>query len=275
MKLLGVDFTSAPSRRKPITVAHGRLEAGTLVCEALARHEAWLSFEQLLRAPGPWLGAFDFPFGLPRDGVSKLGWPDHWPELVAHCAALGKQAFKSALDADRTERPYGARYPHRATDIPARSHSPFKLVNPPVGMMFLEGAPRLLAAGVTIPGMCQADPLRIAVEAYPALVARKVSGASYKSDERTKQTPERERVRCEIVAALSGGQLTPGLTVRLPDKLKVEACSDGSGDLLDALLALTQAAAAWSARADNYGLPRNFDPVEGWIVGSSDALKEK
>jgi len=275
MKLIGVDFTSAPSRRKPITVAHGWLDGHTLVCERVDRHSDWHAYEETLRLPGPWLGAFDFPFGLPRDGVTSLGWPDRWPALVAHCAELGKERFKAALNTDRVGRPYGARYPHRATDEPARSHSPFKLVNPPVGMMFFEGAHRLLAAGVSIPGMHQGDPQRVAVEAYPALVARKVSNAPYKSDDRIKQTPERETVRQEILAALSAGRLTCGLAVALPATLATQARDDGSGDLLDALLALTQAATAWLSREQNYGLPRDFDPLEGWITGVSSAPQEK
>ena len=34
LRLLGVDFTSVPSRRKPITVAHGRLVGGVLRLES-------------------------------------------------------------------------------------------------------------------------------------------------------------------------------------------------------------------------------------------------
>ena len=33
-----------------------------------------------------------------------------------------------------------------------------KWVNPPVVLMLHAGAPRLLAAGVTIPGLCRGDP---------------------------------------------------------------------------------------------------------------------
>jgi hypothetical protein len=44
-----------------------------------------------------------------------------------------------------------ARIREFVTDHPAGSHSPLKLVNPPVGLMFLEAAPRLLASGVSIP----------------------------------------------------------------------------------------------------------------------------
>ena len=72
-------------------------------------------------------------------------------------------------------------YAHRAHRPPrALARSP-ELVNPPVGLMFLEGAP-LLAAGVRAPGMHDGD-RRVAIEAYRA-AARRITSASCKSDER-------------------------------------------------------------------------------------------
>jgi hypothetical protein len=266
--LFGVDFTSAPSRRKPITAAHGFLEDTTVRLDRLEYLTGWPAFEALLLQPGPWLGAFDFPFGLPREGVQALGWPEDWCGLVDHCQALGKPAFRASLDADRVARPAGARYPHRATDRPARSHSPFKLVNPPVGLMFLEGAPRLLAAGVLIPGLCEGDAGRIALEAYPGLLARAVERASYKSDERRKQTPEREAARHRILAALLAGDHPLALRLECDVPTRERLVADASGDSLDAVLALVQAAWAWQRRAQHFGLPETMDPVEGWILGA-------
>ena len=60
----------------------------------------------------------------------------------------------------------------RATDIAASSISPQKLYGVPVGLMFFEGAPRLMRLGVTIPGLQSGDPERIVVEAYPGVLAR-------------------------------------------------------------------------------------------------------
>lgn len=199
LRLLGVDFTSAPRRAKPITVAHGHLAGASVTLDRFELCEDWPSFEAVLARPGPWLGAFDFPFGLPREAVIDLGWPQGWPALVRHCADLGKPGFRVALDAYRESRPVGQRYAHRATDLPARSHSPLKLVNPPVGLMFLEGAARLLAAGVHLPGLHDGDPQRVAIEAYPGLLARRTTTASYKSDERRRQTAERRADRKSVV----------------------------------------------------------------------------
>jgi hypothetical protein len=253
-QLLGVDFTSAPRRAKPITVACGHLDGARVVHDSFEHCRDWPSFEALLARPGPWLGAFDFPFGLPREAIIDLGWPQTWPALVRHCAALGKPAFRVALDAYRESRPAGRRYAHRATDLPARSHSPLKLVNPPVGLMFL------------------GDAQRVAIEAYPGLLARRITNASYKSDERRKQTDERRATRISILSALTAerpaaeSNLDTPVLVATPDQRQA-LVDDASGDLLDAALALVQAATAARHGPPRFGLPAAMDPLEGWIAG--------
>src|SRR5438034_145249 len=121
MKIFGVDFTSAPCRRKAITVAAGRLKGMTLVIEGIERLETFSAFEALLARPGPWIGGFDFPFGLPAELCRDLGWPLEWKALVSHCSGLTRQQLRCALDAYRNSRPDGRKYAHRATDLPAGS----------------------------------------------------------------------------------------------------------------------------------------------------------
>ncbi|MGE5792119.1 MAG: DUF429 domain-containing protein [Bacteroidota bacterium] len=267
--LLGVDFTSAPRPAKPIVVARGRATSGEFMLEAIDTLRDWAAFERLLESPGPWLGGFDFPFGLPRMAVRELGWPSEWTALVQHCAAMGRAAFRASLDAYRAKRPVGDKYPHRATDLPAGSHSPVKLVNPPVALMFLEGAPRLAAAGVSIPGLRDGDPLRIAVEAYPGLAARAIMRDSYKSDEARRQTPARRAARAAIVARLRSDGGPFGFRLDAARPLLRLLVDDGSGDRLDAVLAAMQAAWCWRRRTRNFGLPRGVDPLEGWIATAS------
>ena len=266
--LIGVDFTSAPRKAKPITAALGRQHGEVVTLDSLEALHDWPAFEALLARPGPWLGAFDFPFGLPREAVVDLGWPLNWPDLVRHCAALGRTEFRAALDAYRESRPVGQRYAHRATDLPAHSHSPLKLVNPPVGLMFLEGVPRLLAAGVTAPGLHAGDAARIAVEAYPGLLARRITPDSYKSDDKRKQTSARRAARVRILDALCSGTLGGELRLCLTPAQAGSLIDDASGDRLDAVLALMQAAACARAGAPHYGLPAAIDPLEGWIAGA-------
>jgi hypothetical protein len=74
-QLIGVDFSSAPTRRKPITVAIAQAGPGTVVLREILRFESLPNWHDWLAAPGEWVGAFDFPFGLPRAFVAGLGWP--------------------------------------------------------------------------------------------------------------------------------------------------------------------------------------------------------
>ena len=52
-----------------------------------------------------------------------------------------------------------------------------KWVNPPVAYMLHEGVPLLIAAGVHMPALHEGDATRVALEAYPGLLARELIGA--------------------------------------------------------------------------------------------------
>src|SRR5438094_2947517 len=244
MKVFGVDFPAAPCRGKAITVAAGRLKGMTLAIQGIERLETFSAFEALLARPGPWIAAFDFPFGLPAELCRDLGWPLEWKALVSHCSGLTRQQLRCALDAYRNSRPAGRKYAHRATDLPAGSSSPMKLVNPPVALMFHEGARRIAGAGVHVPALCDGDPRRVALEAYPGLLARKQLGMreSYKSDTPAMQNGARKAMRRKIVRALRAGR---PLGVRVPyvDGLVAAVSGDGPADLAGALIG--EGAAPW------------------------------
>ena len=265
--ILGVDFTSAPRPAKPITVARCALDGGTLNLLELQAIENFAGFERLLATRGPWIGGFDFPFGLPGELVRDLGWPREWRALVEHCQTMTRLQFRARLDAYRATRPSGRKYAHRATDQPAGSSSPMKLVNPPVALMFHEGARRIAAAGVHVPRLLPGDRSRIALEAYPGLLARSIVRGSYKSDNHSKHTAERAGLRRSILAALRTGKHRLGIRVRFSSpRLQRDTLADGSGDLLDAVLCAVQA--AWAANQPRYGLPRRVPACEGWIVSA-------
>jgi hypothetical protein len=269
MHIVGIDFTSAPRRAKPITVAHGHAVGDTLHIDRVESHASWASYEAWLAQPGPWIGAFDFPFGLSRELVEHLGWPQTWAGLVAHCAALPRASLRATFKAYCDARPAGSKFAHRATDRPAGSSPSMKWVNPPVAYMFHEGTRRLLSAGVTVFGLHSGDPQRIALEGYPGLVARAVTRASYKSDERAKQTPERRAAREAIVHSLESGKHPLGISLHMDASLRATLLEDGTADWLDAVLCAV--AAAWAAQHPHYGLPSEMDPVEGWTAGAMHA----
>lgn len=266
MKLFGVDFTSAPRRAKPITIA--TLEAIDVDRYALVATETcadWPQFDAFLRRPGPWLGAFDLPFGLPRALVESLGWPREWPALVAHYASLDRPSIRALFAAWCDARPTGSKFAHRRVDGPAGSSPSMKWVNPPVAWMLHAGVPRMRAAGLSFPAHRIALDDRIAVEGYPGFVARSITRASYKSDTHAQHTPARSAERTRIVSALETGDHRLGITVRLTAAQRTALIDDGSADRLDALLCAVQA--AWASTRPDHGLPVDVDPLEGWIVG--------
>jgi hypothetical protein len=102
-----------------------------------------------------------------------------------------------------------------AVIIAAGSISPQKLYGVPVGLMFFEGAHRLVKAGVTSPGMQIGDPERVVVEAYPGIVARSLIGrTSYKSDLKKRQTNDQLAARRHILNEIAGGLLGRSVGLR-------------------------------------------------------------
>lgn len=267
MRIYGVDFTSAPSRRKPITVAHGTLKGDDLQVDRVETLESFEAFESFLVRPGPWIAGFDFPFGLPRDALEEFGWlKKSWAEMAKHCANLGKLSFAEQLNRDRIARPKGSRYRYRAGDKLARSSPAVRLHQVPVGFMFFEGAHRLARAGVHIPVLHQSKSDRIALEAYPGYLTKSQLGiSSYKSDDKNKQNTAREKGRVHIVRSICSGKPL-GIRLKCSRKLATEFVEDPTADRLDAAICALQAAWGWKNRARGYGLPKRMDSYEGWIV---------
>ena len=273
--LLGCDFSSSPSRQKTIVIATGRLvDAGVALSnlEYFTSLEAWAA---RLAQPGErWVGGFDMPFGLPRELVQALGWPTDWSACMDHYQRLSRADIRSTFKAFCEARPVGQKFAHRATDGPAGSSPSMKWVNPPVAFMLHAGLPLLRQAGVHMPGLMPTPaqpPERVALEAYPGLLARAVlARRSYKSDDKLRQTPDRLDARRALLASLEAGQFK-GLRLQLAAEQRALLVSDARGDSMDAVLCQLQA--AWALQqhqqgAPLYGLPPDMDPLEGWIVGA-------
>jgi hypothetical protein len=237
------------------------------------------AFGKWLSLPGAWIGGFDLPFGLPRELVTALGWPLSWEACIRHYATLSRADIRAAFAGFCNSRPPGHKFAHRATDKPAGSSPSMKWVNPPVAFMLHAGVPRLMDANITLPGLypnaqvfagdCERP---VALEAYPGLLARELLGRrSYKSDDRTRQTPDRLIARKDLITGLEAGQTRLGLRLKLTHAQRDALVDDATGDSLDATLCLLQA--AWGqqqfAKGDIlYGLPADLDPLEGWIVSA-------
>ncbi len=279
--IIGVDFTSRPTRVKPITVAVGALGLDTTVDTRVLSIESVLtcadtaSFTAALESLTPWVGGFDFPFGLPREFVEEQGWPVRgrhaWRKIAQIACAESRAALVERCRAFCDARPTGSKFAHRKVDRLAGSSPSMKWVNPPVLYMYHAGLPVLLALDCEFPGLSQGNAARTAFEAYPGYVARSITTASYKSDDRAKQTPERLAARRQIVAALVSGKNVLGLRLKVGRAIRDRMLNDASGDTLDAVICAMQAGWGCTRHETGFGLPPTIDPIEGWILGVEDS----
>ena len=165
VSLIGCDFSSSPSKRKPIVLALGQARQGRVQLQALQTFDTLSAFVDWLAQPADWVGGFDLPFGLPRELVETLGWPTDWAACMDHYCALERSDIREQFAAFCNARPVGGKFAHRAADRPAGSSPSMKWVNPPVAWMMHAGVPLLRAAQWTLPGMCEGRPDRVALEA--------------------------------------------------------------------------------------------------------------
>jgi len=283
----GIDFSSAPSLKKPITVAVGQCDPSRSLyrLEHVSGLTSLPAFETFLTSPGPWVGGFDLPFGQPRPLIVHEGWPTDWRAFVAFYCAADRQALRTRFKAWCDGRPVGDKFAWRATDKPAGSSPAMRWTNPPVAWMMQAGVGRMVQAGLCFPAHgdhCPWDEAvhalrhgeghasaasawpRVALEAYPGFTARKVTTRSYKSDDRSRQDTDRAQNRQKILRALLQG--SAGLRVRLQASAPWirHMTIDGSGDLIDAVICALQAAHA--ALQPGFGLPTEVDALEGWIA---------
>ena len=270
MHILGFDFTSAPSRTKPITCAQAYLENTNLHITTVLRLTTFPAFEQILAQSEPYIAGFDFPFSQPRRLIQALAWPTQWDELITHLSAIGKDAFEAEIRHYTNPRPAGDKLHRRLTDVRASAISPMKLDFIPVGKMFFQGATRLLTAGLNILPCHPTTDNRVALEVYPALVNRRFNHRlSYKQDMVARQTDQHTAARSALLDVLISPTLVEnyGFTLKVDTAVVQASVEDKSGDTLDAVLCAVQA--AWASRTPNYGIPPDCDSLEGWIVDPS------
>ena len=268
MRIYGLDFTSAPGRRKPLIVLRCTLQGGSLRVEDSETLTDFGGFEDFLQSEGPWVCGMDFPFGQPGSLVEALGWPERWEGYVGEVGTLPKEEFEGKIRADIATRPAGSKWRYRLADRRSGSSSAMMLFRVPVGKMFYQGAPRLLASGVRVEPCRRNGDSRVAVEAYPSVVARRFLGRTAYKRDTVPDTPERRSAREKLLAGLSSATLREayGFVVEMGGPWKEEFAGDPSADALDSLLCAVQAAWAYRERDEDYGVPPECDPNEGWIV---------
>ncbi|MEN7341304.1 MAG: DUF429 domain-containing protein [Pseudomonadota bacterium] len=264
MQIIGVDFSSTPSKRKPIIAAYCTFDNKTLTLREFQRWVRLDDFESALVAPGPWVLGIDTPLGQARKFANHYPDIGSWPDLVQHLCGGDRARFRQLLETYKRDRPFGDKQHRRQCDQLAGSQSPQTLYGTPVALMFFEASARLHASGVHLPMHRDGDRQRVVFEAYPGFAARQLIGRnSYKSDQSNAQTAARTRYRHDLMGALTGPVGTHRFGFRVEASVDTE--NDHMGDAIDALICAAQA--AWGWRAGYVDLPKDrVDPIEGWIV---------
>lgn len=269
MKVFGIDFTSAPTPRKPIICVSGYFKRGSLLnLDYLETFPHFSSFEEFLKRKGPWLAGVDFPLGLPLSFLHHLKLKTDWSLYVHSIGKWDKNHFESNIIDFKNKRIPGQKEPLRITDMFANAKSPLKLVNPPVGKMFYEGATRLLRSSVSVIPCRPKKDNRIVFESYPALTARKFV-KKYKNE--TTRSGSLKNARKTIINGIISTNTTRqfGFQTRIKRDLQIRGLEDSNGDILDAILCAIQVAWAYSQKK-NYcpflGIDKNVIYSEGWII---------
>ena len=276
MRIFGLDFSAAPYEGRPIACTSCVLESQVLYVHCLALLENLDSFENFLNSQGPWVAGIDFPFGQPRQLVKNLGWPMRWEDYVSESEYLGSRGFESLLEEYRDARPLGDKQYLRAVDCQANSRTRISLRQLPLSRLFQRGAPRLLRSPVSVLPCRPNRDERVVLEAYPALVARRlIERRPYKGTSTGEISDLRMDARRDLIDGLMSQRLEDEFAVRLAidENIRDELIEEPSGTYLDAVLCSLQATWAWNRRNEGWGIPHDADSLEGWIVDPALAAR--
>ena len=271
IKVFGLDFTSAPSKSKPLVFVHGYgTSRSNLFIFKLELWSNFINFEKFLSQKGPWVAGFDFPFGLPIDFLKKNKLSLNWNKYVNYLGKYTKNELEQKIKTFKDAQPYGQKDLNRITDSMNKARSPLKIINPPLIKMFYEGAKRLANSGITVIPFHLPHDNRIVFETYPALLSRLYTG-SYKSNRTIERNKNLRMSRQKILDGILSQHLTKTLSfsIDLKEDIKKKILDDNTGDTLDSILCCIQA--YWSyLQGWPYFRINSKDLItiksEGWIV---------
>ncbi len=254
MTVVGVDFTAAPSRRKPIVVARGVLAGDRIRNVELLQLYSAADFWLFLHERGYDRMGIDAPFSLPQEFLKTLDLSG-WRESIQWAATTPKSDYFDAIRSFVMVRPVGNKEPKRACDALLNAASPLKLFNPGVGWMHYALAKHLQRLEeCVIPFSSRVDSPAI-LEVYPGSFAKnRIGRLSYKND--PVGDADRPARRVQLIGALKE-------FLDLSQDQGVQAASDPNGDILDALIALAQTAMS------RHEVAPEANRNEGWIYGAS------
>ncbi len=268
-KIFGIDFTSKPSKKKPIVCIECHFRKNSLIFSDLHRWPTFKEFENALIQPGKWIMGIDFPFTQSEKFLTNMGWPNDWKKYVNKISKLSRSEFREILDGYRKERRFGDKEHKRNCDKLSGALSPQKIYGTPVGLMFYEGAARLNRSDLTIPFIKSGDINRIAIESYPSIITRKLIGrVPYKNESSKSDHFQLLSKRENIYKMITDDFLFSDYNFHV--EAPIHLINDPFGDELDALLCAIQA--TWALRqlkSKKNVFKDGGNLSEGWIADPS------
>ena len=272
MKIHGICFTHAPHKGKPIFCASGSYTAKRgLHIQQVESLDSLRDFELFLQRSGPWVTGVNFPIGQPWNFLKKMSLPDHWAGYIRSLARWDEAVFEKKVKSYIKKFKAGNGGSLRITDSLAHGQSPLMLTGESLGKNFFAGAKRLRDAGVSVPPCAVKKENRVVVEVCPELVARRFAYRYKETRKKSELQQAAEDARKSILSGLKSSEFEAefGFTVELEGAVSLKSVEDSKGRYLDAVLAMIQAAWAYSNKRKNFGIPAFEHPIvqsEGWIV---------
>ena len=263
--IFGVDFSSAPHRKKPIWIAELNLDhdqphfASLNAIYSLTDFQTWLNHLQ------NGVIGLDLPLGMPRKFIEHAQWPSNWADLICFYRDCDEDSYCATIEKYIKLQPQGHKLPKRNTDVTHKAISPMMIYGVPLAKMHFRGAPLLQEAQISVLPNNPTTSAVQAIEIYPAILAKRLFHSiwpitkgkpRYKSGNRKAA----QRLRTALFDALQSRYFTHQF---IPAPVREIVISDPNGDALDALFAAIQAYEA--AQLPNFGIPSDADPLEGWI----------
>jgi hypothetical protein len=159
MIIYGVDFSSAPTKQKPIVIAECQFDScnnrssnqSSLLLKRFVLIYSLNDFESFLSKSKFGVGGFDLPFSMPEELIEYFEWPNEWETFVRYFCGQSKPFLKECFKSWCEKRDFGKKFAYRLTDIVSKSSPAMRWVNPPVAWMMHAGMHRLINAGLIFP----------------------------------------------------------------------------------------------------------------------------
>lgn len=266
--VLGIDFTSAPRKAKPICITIGDFSNEILIVHDVVSIQSLQDFTSYLAKKSEWTGGFDLPFSMPLEFIKKeFDNPKTWEDWVDEIEKQGETNFYQRLENFKSKQPKGKKHLLRQTDRECQAISPMMLYGVPLAKMFYRGALRLHKQKCSLWPMRIVNSNKTAIEVYPSFFAKQIIGnLPYKNDSKSKQTVTQKLNREKLIEYLLSNKFKKnwGFSIEI-DSLQLNQCiNDATGDTLDSLICCVQA--AWASKVITKIKVTEQQKLEGFIM---------